>query len=112
MPLSPQVILVQLETLKLENRHLSEILERAECGELKVCTEDQGLGRGWPCAPTWEYSESLLRLSKWGIELSELKTQGKEAIERKEGAEISSICSVRVVKRIAETAIISMGFGT
>ncbi|NXP31243.1 CEP63 protein, partial [Leiothrix lutea] len=30
-----RVILVQLETLKLENRHLSEILERAECGKLK-----------------------------------------------------------------------------
>ncbi|XP_039930106.1 centrosomal protein of 63 kDa isoform X2 [Hirundo rustica] len=30
-----RVILVQLETLKLENRHLSEILEKAECGKLK-----------------------------------------------------------------------------
>ncbi|XP_066050259.1 centrosomal protein of 63 kDa isoform X1 [Chamaea fasciata] len=30
-----RVILVQLETLKLENRHLSEILEKTECGKLK-----------------------------------------------------------------------------
>lgn len=30
-----RVILVQLETLRLENRHLSEILEKAECGKLK-----------------------------------------------------------------------------
>ncbi|NXS16864.1 CEP63 protein, partial [Mystacornis crossleyi] len=34
-----RVILVQLETLRLENRHLSEILEKAECGRLK---EDDG----------------------------------------------------------------------
>ncbi|XP_009087523.1 centrosomal protein of 63 kDa isoform X2 [Serinus canaria] len=30
-----RVILVQLETLRLENRHLSEILEKTECGKLK-----------------------------------------------------------------------------
>ncbi|XP_071293446.1 centrosomal protein of 63 kDa isoform X3 [Agelaius tricolor] len=30
-----KVILVQLETLRLENRHLSEILEKTECGKLK-----------------------------------------------------------------------------
>ncbi|OWK53495.1 Centrosomal protein [Lonchura striata] len=30
-----RVILVQLETLRLENRHLSEILEKRECGKLK-----------------------------------------------------------------------------
>ncbi|NXT05222.1 CEP63 protein, partial [Prunella fulvescens] len=30
-----RVILVQLETLRLENRHLSEILEKKECGKLK-----------------------------------------------------------------------------
>ncbi|NWZ37145.1 CEP63 protein, partial [Brachypodius atriceps] len=30
-----RVILVQLETLKLENRHLSDILEKTECGKLK-----------------------------------------------------------------------------
>ncbi|XP_012431033.5 centrosomal protein of 63 kDa isoform X1 [Taeniopygia guttata] len=30
-----RVILVQLETLRLENRHLSEILEKGECGKLK-----------------------------------------------------------------------------
>ncbi|NXL69905.1 CEP63 protein, partial [Leptocoma aspasia] len=30
-----RVILVQLETLKLENRHLSEILEKTGCGKLK-----------------------------------------------------------------------------
>ncbi|NXY33528.1 CEP63 protein, partial [Pomatorhinus ruficollis] len=30
-----RVILVQLETLKLENRHLSEILEKTECGKVK-----------------------------------------------------------------------------
>ncbi|XP_063022748.1 centrosomal protein of 63 kDa isoform X5 [Melospiza melodia melodia] len=30
-----RVLLVQLETLRLENRHLSEILEKTECGKLK-----------------------------------------------------------------------------
>ncbi|XP_028941512.1 centrosomal protein of 63 kDa isoform X3 [Antrostomus carolinensis] len=30
-----RVILVQLETLRLENRHLSEMLEKAECGMLE-----------------------------------------------------------------------------
>ncbi|XP_063022746.1 centrosomal protein of 63 kDa isoform X3 [Melospiza melodia melodia] len=30
-----KVLLVQLETLRLENRHLSEILEKTECGKLK-----------------------------------------------------------------------------
>ncbi|NXD56709.1 CEP63 protein, partial [Corvus moneduloides] len=30
-----RVILVQLETLRLENRHLSETLEKTECGQLK-----------------------------------------------------------------------------
>ncbi|NXV06866.1 CEP63 protein, partial [Cettia cetti] len=30
-----RVILVQLETLKLENRHLSEVLEKTECAKLK-----------------------------------------------------------------------------
>ncbi|NXU40466.1 CEP63 protein, partial [Drymodes brunneopygia] len=30
-----RVILVQLETLRLENRHLSEVLEKTECGKLK-----------------------------------------------------------------------------
>ncbi|NWR44532.1 CEP63 protein, partial [Regulus satrapa] len=34
-----RVLLVQLETLKLENRHLSEILEQTECGKMK---EDSG----------------------------------------------------------------------
>lgn len=33
---SPQMILVQLETLKLENRHLSEMLEKVELGVLEV----------------------------------------------------------------------------
>lgn len=34
--MSLQVILVQLETLKLENRHLSEMLEKVELGVLEV----------------------------------------------------------------------------
>lgn len=80
LPLSPQVILVQLETLKLENRHLSEILEKTECGKLKVRAEAQELGRaGLVLLPG--NSQSLCPgLSKWGIELSEPKTQAKEAI--------------------------------
>lgn len=60
-----------------------------------------------------ENSQSLgPGLSKWGLELSELKTQAKEAVgEEIRCRNIKHLFSQKVVKRTAEAAIVSMGFG-
>ncbi|KAL9844658.1 centrosomal protein of 63 kDa isoform 2-T11 [Geothlypis trichas] len=50
-----RVLLVQLETLRLENRHLSEILEKTECGKLKG-------GDGTLRALTEDYTAELQKL--------------------------------------------------
>ncbi|XP_075616861.1 centrosomal protein of 63 kDa isoform X4 [Balearica regulorum gibbericeps] len=56
-----RVILVQLETLRLENRHLSEMLEKTECGML----EGKGVTLG---ALTEDYA----------IELNKLKSENQQ----------------------------------
>ncbi|XP_010282363.1 PREDICTED: centrosomal protein of 63 kDa [Phaethon lepturus] len=55
-----RVILVQLETLRLENRHLSEMLEKTECGALE--------GK----------DVTLRALSDYAVELNKLKSENQQ----------------------------------
>lgn len=82
--MSPQVILVQLETLRMENRHLSEMLQKTECGVLEVCVREQRRGGVNAVCPLPGNSRSLCTgLSKCLAELGELKTQVKGQFVRK-----------------------------
>lgn len=104
MPLSTQVILVQLETLRLENRHLSEMLEKTECGMLEVYIRDQRWEAASVVCPLPGNSNSLCPgLSKCLVEFSELKTQAKEAICEEIRCRNTEHLSQRAVRRTAET---------
>ncbi|NXR39927.1 CEP63 protein, partial [Zosterops hypoxanthus] len=79
-----RVILVQLETLKLENHHLSEILEKTECGKLKG---DDGTLRALREDYTFELQKLISENQQLRKDLTETRAklgvtaqgQGKEA---------------------------------
>uniref|UniRef100_A0A8D2P0Y7 Centrosomal protein 63 n=1 Tax=Zosterops lateralis melanops TaxID=1220523 RepID=A0A8D2P0Y7_ZOSLA len=79
-----RVILVQLETLKLENHHLSEILEKTECGKLKG---DDGTLRALREDYTFELQKLVSENQQLRKDLTETRAklgvtaqgQGKEA---------------------------------
>uniref|UniRef100_A0A8C3JPB1 Centrosomal protein 63 n=1 Tax=Calidris pygmaea TaxID=425635 RepID=A0A8C3JPB1_9CHAR len=97
-----RVILVQLETLRLENRHLSEMLEKMECGMLEVHIRDQRWAGAGVVCPLPGNSNSLCPgLSKRVVGLSELKTQAKSAIYEEIGPEVTQ--TTRKVVRTVET---------